>query len=240
MSRLALVTGGGIRVGRAIATSLGHAGFDVAVAYGKSAAQANEVVHELRAMGRRAEAFGCDLEHEAESLVPRVQAAMGPLDVLVNNAATFERDTLATLTREGFARQMAVNTLAPALLAQAAAGDLARHGHGRVINIADLSAWHPFPGQLGHSLSKAALVNLTLALARELAPRVQVHAIVPGPVAMPEDWTADEVAAEVAKTPAGRVGSPSDVGEAVVHLATCGAFMTGVVLHVTGGRHLVA
>lgn len=236
--RLALVTGGGIRVGRAIALGLGKAGFAVAVAYGRSADAAREVVAMVRADGGRAEAFRCDLATDAEGLVPVVRAAMGPLDVVVNNAASFETDGLDDFSRERFERQMAVNVVAPALIAQAARDDLVRDGCGRIINIADLSAERPFPGQLIHSMTKSALVNLTRSLARELAPRVQVHGVIPGPVAMPEHWTAEMVATEIAATPAGRVGSPDDVAAAVVWLATCPSFLTGTFVHVTGGLHL--
>jgi len=237
---LALVTGGAVRVGRGVVEALAAAGFDVAFSYHTSAAAAGEVASGVgRRTGRRVEAFPSDLRDPAAAprLVAEVRARLGPLDVLVCSAASFRAEALPAVTPEGFDEQMALNVRAPLLLSRAAASELGRAGRGRIVMVADLSGERPSPGYLVHSATKAALLNLTQGLALELAPRVAVHAVVPGPVALPEGWTAGERAAELARTPAAREGSPADVGEAVVFLATCSPFLTGAVLHVDGGRH---
>lgn len=236
---VALVTGGAVRVGRAIALGLGRAGFDVAFSYHRSAEAAEGVVAELEGLGRRAHAVAVDLTapEAADVLVASARGALGPLDALVCSAASFVREPLAAVTAEGFDAQLALNLRAPTLLARAAAADLGRAGRGRIVNIADLSGERPFPGFLVHGASKAALINLTLGLAVELAPAIGVNAVIPGPVAPPEGWSAEEIARVIDRTPMGRPGSPQDVAEAVVWLATCTSFVTGAVIHVDGGRH---
>lgn len=238
---VALVTGGAVRVGRAICLSLARAGFDVALSYRSSAAPASSLVREIETLGRRARAFAVDLrDREAPAaLIAAAHAALGRLDVLVCSAASFDAAALADVTADGFARQMAINAQAPLLLAQAAAPHLAHSGRGRIINILDLSAERPLPGRLVHGMTKAALLSLTQSLALELAPEVQVHAVVPGTVLPPPSWSPGAIEALVAPTPARRVGAGEDVGEAVVHLATCTPFATGGVLHVDGGAHLL-
>ncbi len=236
---IALVTGGAVRVGRGIAIALADAGFDVAFTYYQSTAASAATSAAIEARGRRALAIQCDLRAaDAPAQVIASAQALGPLDVLVNSAASFDSDTLRDVTAASFDAQMALNARAPLLLAKHAATDLARDGRGRIIQIADLGAEQPIPGHLIHSMTKAALLNLTRGLAAELAPHTQVHAIVPGPVALPPGFTASERADELARTPVGREGSPEDVGEAVVFLATCSSFITGTIVHVDGGRHL--
>lgn len=239
---VALVTGGAVRVGRAIAIALAERGFDLCLTYRSHMDEAAEVVAEVEELGRRALALHADLTdpNAPKRVVAATRQALGPLDVLVNSAASFVFEPIPDVSLASFDRQFALNVRAPFFLAQAASRDLGRFGRGRVVNICDLGAERPFENQVVHSMTKAALLNMTLGLAAEMAPVTQVHAVIPGPVLMPEDWTEDQVAEVLERTPVGRVGSPDDVAEAVVYLATCSSFATGTVVHVDGGRHAVA
>jgi len=239
--RVALVTGGAIRVGRAIALELARTGHDVAFTYRSSTGPAEVTLADIEALGVRGLAVKADLAsaRAPARVVEQVLDGMGRLDVLVNSAASFEVAALAETRVADFDAQVALNVRAPLLLAQAAAAVLAATGRGRVINIVDASAYRPFAGQLVHSLTKAALLNLTRGLARELGPDVQCHAVVPGAVAPPEDWDESETAQRVGPLPVPRAGSADDVAQAVSYLATCSPFATGSVLHVDGGDSCV-
>ncbi|HUF92987.1 MAG TPA: SDR family NAD(P)-dependent oxidoreductase [Candidatus Limnocylindria bacterium] len=231
MRRRALVTGGAVRVGRALALALAEAGMDVAIAYHASARQAAGTVRELKARGARAVAIRADLRQAraAHMLVARAARALGGLDVLVNNAALFYRTPLATTPPARYDAMLAVNVRAVLLCAQAAAARMPSGGH--IVNIGDAAAERPEPGWVAYALSKAALATLTRGLAEELRPRgIAVNCVAPGPVLKPEGlpdarWTAiregggDGVAA---------------VAAAVVGFATCAADVTGQVLTVDG------
>lgn len=238
--KVALITGGAVRVGKAIALELAGAGLDVALTYHTSRDAACETLAELRAMGGRAMLLEADLrEPDAPAeVVDAIAQRWGALDVLVNSAASFVFQDLQELSSDSFDAQVALNVRAPLLLAQAAAPLLAQSAAGRIINIADASASRPFKGQLVHSLTKAALVNLTRGLARELGPAIQCHAVIPGAVAPPQQGPSD-LASRLTQLPIPREGTPRDVAEAVRFLATCTSFATGTILHIDGGDSCV-
>ena len=235
--RVALVTGAGRRLGRAIALALGADGARVAVHYHGSAEGAAETVREIARGGGAARAFRADLRQPdaPAALVDEVAAAMGGLAVLVNSAAVMERTPVGSVTAAQWDAMMALNLRAPFLAAQAAAAHMG--GGGAIVNIADLAAFETWPAYVPHTITKAGVVQMTRALARALAPRTRVNAVAPGVVLLPEGW--DESAAERLRrtTPLQRLGTPGDVARSVAYLLEAD-FVTGETLLVDGGRHI--
>jgi NAD(P)-dependent dehydrogenase (short-subunit alcohol dehydrogenase family) len=227
----ALVTGGAVRVGRALALALAEAGMDVAIAYHASGRQAADTVRELKARGARAVAIRADLRQARApgALVERAARALGGLDVLVNNAALFYRTPLATTTRAHYDALLAVNVRAVFLCTQAAAARMERGGH--IVNIGDAGAEHPEPGWGAYALSKAAVAALTRGLGAELRPRgIAVNCLAPGPVLKPARLPAERWSA----IREGGGEGVTAVAAAVVTFATCAAEVTGHVLTVDG------
>ena len=236
VTRVALVTGGAVRVGRAITLALADAGFNVVVGCHGSAAAAREVVAEVERLGRRALAVRADLATSdgARALAEAATGAFGRLDLLVNNASTFFATPFDGIGEEEWDQVMAVNVKAPFLLIQATAEALAAN-RGNVVNIVDLSALRPWARYPHHSVSKAALAHLTRVAARALAPRVRVNAVAPGSVLPAEDATPEAVRADAARIPLGGWGSPADVARTVLFLDQS-PFVTGEVIVVDGGE----
>lgn len=238
--KAALVTGGAVRVGLEIARALADAGADVAVGYRRSATEARAAVRELQARGVRAVALRADVSRprEARALVTSAAKALGRLDVLVNNAALFFRTPVLTTTPAQFDRLLAVNLRAPFFCSQAAARVMGRRG-GRIVNIADVGAVRAWPGYVPYGISKAGIVMLTRGLAAALAPRIQVNAVAPGVVLLPEGFPRESGRRLAARIPMGRHGRPADVAQAVRFFATCSEYVTGQVLFVDGGSSIV-
>lgn len=237
--RVALVTGAGQRLGRAIAASLAGRGMTLAVHHHASGAGAEALREEIHAAGGRAECFAADLTDAAaaRALPDRVAEAFGRLDVLVNSAAIMLRLGVADTSVAEWDRILDLNLRAPFFCAQGAAPHL-RRARGSVVNIADLAGLEPWPGFAAHSVSKAGVVMLTRVLARALAPEVTVNAIAPGAVLVPESTTSAERERLARDTPLGRLGAPLDVTDTVLFLLEHGGFITGEVITVDGGRLL--
>ena len=236
--RTALVTGGGRRVGRAIAVALGSRGMRVAVHYNRSAEGAEETAREIERRGGEARACAADLSDRSgpEALVRQAAGEMGALDVLVNSAAVMERTPVGTVTAEQWDAMFALNLRAPFFAAQAAAAVMGERG-GAIVNIADLAAFETWPGYVPHSITKAGVVQMTRALARVLAPAVRVNAVAPGAVLLPDEWGAESAERLTRTTPLRRLGSPEDVAGAVCYLLEAD-YVTGETLIVDGGRHV--
>jgi NAD(P)-dependent dehydrogenase (short-subunit alcohol dehydrogenase family) len=234
--KVALVTGGAVRVGRAIAEGLAREGADVAVGYLRSATAAARTVRALEALGVRAVALRADLGRptEARGLVTAAVERLGALDILVNNAAVFFRTPFLRTTPAQFDRLIAVNVRGAFFCSQAAARVMARRG-GRIVNIADVGAVQAWPGHIPYGISKAGLIMLTRSLAAALAPAIQVNAVGPGVVLLPRGFPRASRRRLAARIPMGRPGDPADVAEAVRFFATCPAYITGQVLFVDGG-----
>lgn len=237
--RVALVTGGARRMGRAFAEGLAARGMRVAIHYGASADEATAVVNALRANGHDAEAFGADLRDgsAACALADRIVEHFGQLDVLVNSAAVMERVSLAEATVKHWDDVINLNLRAPFFIAQHAAPHLKR-ARGTIVNIADLGGLEPWPGYAVHSISKAGVIMLTKVLAMSLAPDVTVNAIAPGTVLVPEDFDAAKRAFLAETTPLQRLGTPADAVNALLYLVERADFMTGETIVVDGGRVL--
>jgi len=236
---VALVTGAGVRVGAAIARGLAALGCHVAVHYHRSAGPAAETAAAVRAAGRETALVQADLADAAAALAvgARVVEALGRLDIVINSAAVMERQPMERVTPESWDRTLDLNLRAPFFVVQGSL-DALRRARGQVVNIADVSAYRPWPGYLPHSVSKAGLVMLTRVLARALAPDVRVNAVAPGPVLLPPGWGAEETADTLTRVPLERLGSPSDVVQAVRYLLQSGDFVTGTTLVVDGGELL--
>ncbi|MGZ3184663.1 MAG: SDR family oxidoreductase [Telluria sp.] len=238
--RNALVTGAGRRLGRAIALGLARAGWDVAVHYRHSRAEAEETVRAIEALGRRACALPCDLADAAaaRALVPQAVAALGSLQCLVNNASLFEYDSAAAFSPELLDRHMHANVTAPLLLAQALHAATPDGAQAVVVNLLDQKLYNPNPDFLSYTLSKAALHSATTLLAQALAPKLRVVGVAPGITLVSGDQTADGFAKAHTATPLGRSSTPEDIADAVCYAAGAGA-LTGTTLVVDGGQHLV-
>lgn len=236
--RVALVTGAGHRVGRAIAVALGGRGMRVAVHYNAAAEGAQETVRQIRAAGGEGDVFAADLTvaDAPPRLVSDVVAAFGGLDVLVNSAAVMLRTPFGEVAPRVWDDIMALNQRAPFFLAQAAASHL-RAARGAIVNIADLAAFETWPAFIPHGISKASVVYMTRSLARVLAPEVRVAGIAPGTVLLPEKWNPDDAEHLRQTTPLARHGTPADVSSTVLFILDSD-YLTGETIIVDGGRHV--
>jgi pteridine reductase len=236
--RIALVTGGAVRVGRALTLGLARAGYDVLVTYLSSESAARALALEVAALGRRCELVATDLADPgaADVLTTATASAFGRLDLLVNSAASFDAAPLLEVDAERWDAVMALNVRAPHLLVRALA-PLLRQSQGSVVNVADLGAFQPWLEHPHHAVSKAALVHLTHVQARALAPEIRVNAVAPGTVLAPDSYSDERLRALAAATPLRRLGSPEDVVSAVLYLARA-TFVTGQIIAVDGGRLL--
>ncbi|MDC0717708.1 SDR family oxidoreductase [Nannocystis bainbridge] len=240
---IALVTGGAVRVGRAITSTLARAGYRVWLHYHSSKTAADALGEALGS--------GCvgtiqaDLAAESarKGLAARVLDPAGPaggrLDLLVNSAASFERGEFAARDDDDLRRVLEVNLVAPVSLTRAVAPALTA-ARGAVVNILDVAAMQPWPGYLDHCTAKAGLLMATKALAVELAPAVRVNGVAPGTVVWPEAdprfAEGSEIRARIVRAiPLGRIGTPDDVAETVLFLARS-AFVSGQIIAVDGGR----
>lgn len=239
--RVALVTGGARRVGRALALGLASRGADVLVHYHRSAAEAEQTAGEIRALGVRAEAAPADLSDPAAiaALFDALRAHFGRIDVLVNSASAFQPADLLDVTVEDWDAVMAVNLRAPFLCSQHAARMMqAAGGEGAIVNVADIAGQVPWVRFPHHSVSKAGLIMLTRVLAKSLGPGIRANAVVPGPVLKPEAMPEARWQALGDALPLGRTGSPQNVVQAVLALVE-NDFITGAVLNVDGGDALL-
>lgn len=237
--RVALVTGGARRMGRAFVEALAGRGMRVAIHHGASAEEANALVAALQHAGHEAVAFGADLRDATQvlALPGRVVEHFGQLDVLVNSAAVMDRIPVADTTVQQWDAILDLNLRAPFFLAQQAAPHLAAVG-GKIVNIADLGGIEPWRNYPAHSVSKAGVVMLTKVLAVALAPEVTVNAIAPGTVLVPDDYDAEKKRFLSETTPLLRLGTPNDAVQALLYLLEHGDFVTGETLVVDGGRLL--
>jgi NAD(P)-dependent dehydrogenase (short-subunit alcohol dehydrogenase family) len=238
--KVALVTGGARRLGRALSLALGGAGADIIVHYNSAAAQALDVVSELERLGRRALAAQADVADRSDvlGLMTVVQREFGRLDILVNSAASFESAPFLEIQEADWDRVLAVNLKGPFLLMQAAAPLLAEHPPATIVNIADLSAFQPWPSYAHHAVSKAGLVHLTRIAARALAPEIRVNCIAPGTVLPPEGYTGMGSDGTSDRRVVASAGQPDDVARALLFLVET-EFMTGQTVVVDGGRLLL-
>ena len=245
---VALVTGGGAGLGRAIALTLGKRGARVAVHYRKSREGAEEVVAALKTAGAEAASFQGDLTKSADvkAMVDAVTAKFGSIDILVNNAGDLiERKPLLEMSEEQFRAVMDVNLTSAFLLCRAAGPGMVLRKRGTIINMSSLAAWNGGgPGAGAYSAAKGAVVSLTKALAKELAPHgIRVNCVAPGLIgetAFHGRFTAPAAFENAAKgVLLGRAGTPDEVATVVAFLASSDAsFLTGETIEINGGMNM--
>ena len=236
--KLILITGGAERVGHSLALAVARAGGDVVVHFGQSQDAAESTRSEIEALGRKAILVQADLADAAQvaGLIPGL-TQHGPLFGLVNNAAVFEALTWEKTGLEAWNRHLAINLTAPFLLAQAFARALPSGKTGRIVNMLDWRALRPGPDHLPYTISKSALAALTRSLAAALAPHITVNALALGAVLPPTDAPPPQHILE--NVPAGRWATLEEVDQALLFLLEGPAYVTGEIIHVDGGRHLV-
>ena len=236
--RVALVTGAGRRVGRAIAVALGAQGMRVAVHYNESVDGARDTASMIEDAGGSAALVRADLSKvtACEQLVDALVLEHGELHTLVNSAAMMLRTPLGSVTEHDWEAMFALNVRAPFFLAQHAAPAL-RLAKGNIVNIADLAAYEAWAGYVPHGMTKAAVVQMTRALAHTMAPEVRVNGVAPGVVLLPDGFNPDDAEHLRRTTPLRRIGTPEDVAEAVLYLIRS-EFVTGEVIKVDGGRNV--
>lgn len=237
--KVVLVTGGAIRVGRAIALAFAARGAHVGITYRSSAGPAEQTAEEMRGLGARAAAVRCDQRHpeQVAAAVEQVERELGPVEVLVNNASVFRRTPLPEATLEDWDEHLEVNLRGPWLFARVLGPEMKRRGAGVILNLVDIAAERPFAGYLPYCASKAGLASLTLGLAKALAPEVRVNGIAPGVAEWPDDYPEEQKRLLLERTPLRRAGTPGDIAAAAVYLAES-PFVTGVILPVDGGLRL--
>jgi pteridine reductase len=237
--RVALVTGGAKRVGRAIVQALADAHFDVVFTYLTSDSEAQSLASLASCKLAKALPIKVDLTQPdaAEEIYRRFSSQFSRLDVLVNNASEFAVGDLAGTDATLVHRMTALHVTTPLLLCKLFAL-LLRTSRGHVVNMLDLLAEKPWPDRLAYCASKAAAWNLTLSLARELAPEVKVNGIAPGVIDWPDDYPPAEREKYLKRVPLQRAGTPDDAARLVKFLATEGHYITGQIIRLDGGRSL--
>ena len=233
--KIAAVTGGGKGLGRAIALALAQAGADVALSYRESGTGASAAAEKVRGGGRRVFTARADAEVPGQmaAFVDQAAAALGGLDILVNNIGVFRRVTLDELTERDLDQAWNVNVKAAVMAARSAAPHLRRRGGGSIVNVASLGGVRPWRAYLPYCATKAALLMATRCLALELAPEIRVNAVAPGVLDPPG-------ASEglLKKIPLGRFGTTAEAVEAVLFLAAGASYTTGEAILLDGGRNL--
>lgn len=243
--KVALITGGAVRVGRAIALRLAQDGCDIIIHYRHSIADANSLAEELRSMGRQAWLMQGDLyeAEETESLFRSAWEMSGWIDLLVNNASTYSREPLLEAEEADFDLHWRVNALAPMLLTKTFANCVNESDilpddfQGQVINILDRKVANPDIGALPYWISKSALASFTMAAAKELAPDIAVNGIAPGPVLPPVETGTNSSPDPAGYLPLEVPCRPQDVADAVAYLSASRC-ITGQIIFVDSGQHL--
>lgn len=236
--KLILVTGGARRIGRALALAAARAGADVIIHHSRSPGEAEGTAADIRAIGREAHVLQADFNDpdETGALIGRAHQ-FGPLYALVNNAAIFDSLNLSSTNLEDWERHLRINLTAPFLLSQAFAAGLDEGEDGRIINLLDWRALRPGPDHLPYTISKAGLAALTRSLAAALAPRITVNGLALGAILPPSTGEAPE--GILARVPVGRWADIEEVEEAFLFLLAGPAYITGEIIHIDGGRHLI-
>jgi len=237
--KVAIVTGGAVRIGKALALALAEQGTHVAINYHSSRAAAQETLQAIEALGVEGLALQTNLSQPAQaaSIVTRAAAHFGQIDILVNSAAIFEPGNWDDTTEANWDRHFAINLKSPFFLSQAFAKQVKEGNPGHIINIADWRAVRPGSDHMAYTLTKAALVAMTKSLALALAPHIQVNAIAPGMILPPPGKDQAYLERWAQKIPAQRIGSPEEIARTMLFLLRSD-FVTGELIHVTGGEHL--
>ena len=239
--KVAIVTGGAVRLGKAMVQALADRQARLVVHYNASAGPAHQVVRQIVAAGGEAIAVQANLSQpsQAPSTIERAMAHFGQVDILVNSAAIFEAGNWDDTTEENWDRHFAINLKSPFFLTQAFARQVKERQQAHVVNIADWRGAHPGTDHVAHTLTKAALIAMTQSMALALAPHIQVNAIAPGLILPPPGQGPEYLERSASKIPARRAGSAGEIVKALLFLLGSD-FVTGELIYVTGGEHLMA
>ena len=237
--KTALVTGGAHRIGRALALALAQAGCDLILHYNRSAERAQVTAVEAEALGARVLLRQADLSRldDAGPLFEDLPDGFAPVQILVNSAAIFPKDTLPDLTIDGWSQTLRVNLRAPVLLTQAFYNALPEDLEGAVVNITDWRTERPYLTHFSYTISKAALDAFTRTAAIQLAPRVRVNGIALGAMLPPEGASDAYWQRVLATVPLNRAGGTASAAETLLYLLR-NDFITGEIIRLTGGAHL--
>ena len=237
--KLALVTGSSKRIGKAMALALAEKGWSVAVHFNGSKEEADKTVWELKKFDVKAEAFRCDLSQEGETsrLIGRINRHMGPLSLLVNNAACFELDRVETATRETWDKHLETNLRAPFVLSQTFAEQLPDETQGLIVNMLDQRVWNLTPHFLSYTVAKAGLWTLTQTLAQAFGPKIRVNGIGPGFTLAAPNQSQAHFESRWKNTPLKKSATPDDVVSALLYLISAES-VTGQMIALDGGQHL--
>lgn len=234
--KVVFITGGAVRVGRAITVELITAGANVFCHYYSSEREARELKKEYPSVNL----LNGNLKqiNTVPSLIREIVEVAGTIDVLINNAAIFMKTPLGTVTEENWDNLFALNLKPNFFLSQEASKIMMEKQAGKIVNIADTSGLRPWPSYIPYSLTKSGMISLTKGLAKALAPYVQVNCINPGPILMPDNYSDEQIAQAIEKTLLKRAGQAEDVASAVRFLLEDGDYITGLILSVDGGRSI--
>jgi len=236
MNNSALITGGAKRIGKQITLTLAEAGYDIALHYNRSQAEAEETAGQVRKLGRSCELFKCDLmkDDELNSLIPKVTETFPELNLLVNNASLFDKATIKKSWVEVFDSQFGANIRAPFFLMKQFALTCQI---GQIINLLDARISHPDFHYAAYTLSKKALAELTKMAAVEFAPGIRVNGVAPGIILPPEDESIDYIDRKSKNIPLQRKGDAKDVANAIRFIVE-NNYITGQIIFVDGGENL--
>jgi NAD(P)-dependent dehydrogenase (short-subunit alcohol dehydrogenase family) len=237
--KVALVTGSAVRLGKALALALAGKGARLVIHYGSSASPAKETASQIETLGCDVLLLQADLSRKDQGtqMIENTVAHFGQLDILINSAAIFKEGDWDNTTESDWDAHFSINLKAPFFLSQAFASQLGKGKQGHIINIIDWRATHPDAHHIAYTLTKSALLTMTLSLSQALAPHIQVNAIAPGAILPPPGKDQSYLDNLAQKVPLKRAGSPQDVAQAMLFLLES-KFITGEVIYVTGGEHL--
>lgn len=237
-NKVALVTGGAHRVGKAIILMLANAGADVVINYHTSAAQAEATAEEVRALGAKVLTVQADISDYAQvkTMAGQVKVWFGGIDILVNSADRWEKSPFPSEDTGPWERIISTGVNGPYYVSNAFAPTMLERGGGVIVNIVDLSAWEAWPNYTAHAVSKAALLAMTRQFALELGPTIRVNTVAPGPVLPPLDYSQEMIEQAAARTLLNRWGAAEDVAQAVKFLIEAD-YITAETIRVDGGEH---
>lgn len=238
--KVILVTGGAVRIGRAICLELAGAGASIFCHYHSNREAALSLQQEIAALGGQCQIFSLDLSQSqsAAILINEVIQSYGRIDALINNAGLFYKTPFGSVTEEDWNAFHNLNLKSAFFLAQETGRLMQAQQSGKIINIADAAASTPFPSYLPYSISKAGVIAMTKGLAKALAPNVQVNCINPGPVMFPDDMAEKEKQQAIEQTLLKREGSAQDIARTVRFLLEGSDYITGAIIPVDGGREI--